>query len=246
MDTPSLSQPGEAARTSWFDLFLYLASGFGIFLTAGFLLRGPLRSGTLAGSALNYTLNILCFGGTVLLMGVRRRKLDLAEIGFWPPRWRWGWLGLALGIVAVLNPLRIGIALAAEAALTGSLQALTQSFRMQIFAPGGFTWAGLAVTLGMAGLLAPAAEELFFRGAIYSWFRQRAGIWVSVLASSALFALGHADTFAVVITSFILGAVNALVFERTRSLWASIAIHAVNNCISVILVYAALAAGMGR
>ena len=240
----SLTTPVEAPRSNWLDLVLYLLVGFGVFLAAGFLLRGILRQGTLADSALIYSLNIICFAGTVLVIGVSRGKLSLREIGFWPPRWKWVWLGLAVLAVAILNPVRIGLALVLEYLLTGSLNGLMQSARLQIFAPGGFSWGAFIVTLVMAGFLAPVSEELFFRGALYTWFRQRTGLWVSIIASSVLFALGHADTFAVVITSFILGAVNALVFERTRSLWASIAIHVVNNSLSVVLVYAALAAGL--
>ncbi len=234
------------SRQSWLDLVLYLVVGFGGFLAAGYALRGVLHQTSLASSALIYTLNITFFFGTVALVGIARGKLSWAEIGFWPPRWQWIWLVGAAVILAVFNPVRIIAALAIEYLVTGSLNGLSSSVRTQIFAPGGASWAGFLVTLVMAGMLAPVAEEMFFRGALYTWFRQRYSLWVAVLVSSALFALGHADTFAVVITSLLLGIVNALVFERTRSIWAPIAIHAVNNSISVILVYASLAAGVGR
>jgi hypothetical protein len=233
----------KAKKSSWLDLILYLVVGFGIFLGAGYLLRGALRQTSLASSTILYALNITCFFGTAALLGAARGKLSWDRIGFWPVHWEWKWLGLAVGIVIALNPVRIGLALTIEYLVNGNLDNLTNSARLQIFAPGGFTWPSFLVTLVMAGLLAPIAEEMFFRGAIYSWFRQRFSIWIAVLASSVLFALGHADTFAVVITSFILGAVNAYVFERTRSIWAPIAIHAVNNSLSVILVYLALALG---
>jgi membrane protease YdiL (CAAX protease family) len=243
----SPSVPAETPeRQSWLDLILYLVVGFGGFLAAGYALRGVLRQPSLGSSALIYALNITCFFGSVALVGVARGKLSWAEIGFWPPRWEWIWLVWAVGILAVFNPIRIVLALAIEYLVTGSLSNLMQSARMQIFAPGGFSWAAFLVTLVMAGILAPIAEEMFFRGAIFTWFRRRYSLWIAVLASSSLFALGHADTFAVVITSLLLGIVNALVFERTRSIWAPIAIHALNNSIAVILVYLTLAAGVGK
>ena len=248
--SPQLSTEAKDSKdskdSSWLDLVLYLLVGFGVFLGAGYALRGALRQTSLSSSAILYALNITCFFGAAALLGAARGKLSFARIGFWPVRWEWKWLVLAVGIVIALNPLRIGLALAIEYLVNGNLNNLTQSARMQIFAPDGFTWASFLVTLVMAGLLAPIAEEMFFRGAIYTWFRQRFSIWIAVLASSALFALGHADTFAVVITSFILGAVNAYVFERTRSIWASIAIHAANNSLSVVLVYLALALGLAK
>ncbi|HEY3344573.1 MAG TPA: CPBP family intramembrane glutamic endopeptidase [Anaerolineaceae bacterium] len=240
MDPIELSPPvppETPPRSSWFDLVLYLGVGFGVFLGAGFALRGVLHQTSLLSSAIIYTLNIGCFSGTVALIGVGRGKLSWAGIGFWPIRWQWVWLPIAIGIVIVFNPIRIGLAVAIDFLVHGNLNDMLQSARTQIFAPGGFSWANFGVTLVMAGVLAPIAEELFFRGAIYTWFRERYAVWIAVLASSLLFALGHADTFAVVITSLILGAVNALVFERTRSIWAPIAIHVVNNSSSVILVY---------
>jgi uncharacterized protein len=234
--TPPLNTKAPP-RSSWGDLVLYVVVGFGTFLGAGVALRGILQHTSLLSSAVIYTLNIVCFSGTVALVGVAQGKLSWSEIGFWPVRWQWIWLPIAVGIVLVFNPIRIGLAVGIDYLLTGSLNDIQNSARTAIFAPGGFTWANFLVTLVMAGVLAPIAEELFFRGALYTWFRERYAVWIAVLASSALFALGHADTFAVVITSLVLGAVNALVYERTRSIWAPIAIHVVNNSTSVILVY---------
>jgi len=244
--SPSPQPAGTPARSSWWDLLLYLLLGFGLFFAAGLVLREYLQQASILTSALIYSLNFIVFFGTVYLAGVRRGILSWAEIGFLPPRWNWTWLLLAFGIVMVFNPIRVALAFVIQYLIEGSLDSLMRSARMTIFAPDGFTWVSFFVTLALAGVAAPIAEELFFRGAIYTWFRRRYRVWVSVLASSLLFALGHADTFAVVITSFILGAVNALVFERTRSIWAPIAVHAVNNSLAVVLVYLALAFNMGQ
>ena len=243
---PPPSPAETPARSTWWDLLLYLFLGFGLFFVAGFALRGTLRQTSILSSAVIYSLNFIFFFGAVYLAGVRRGKLSWAEIGFIPPRWNWNWLLLAIGIVFVFNPIRIALAFIIQYLVEGSLDSLLRSARMTLFAPDGFTWVSFFVTLILAGIAAPIAEELFFRGAIYTWFRQRYSVWVAVLASSLLFALGHADTFAVVITSFVLGAVNALVFERTRSIWAPIAVHVVNNSLAVILVYFALAFSGGK
>ncbi len=240
---PSATAPSFLAepRSSPWDLFLYILFGFGIFLGLGLALRPVIDQRSISASILIYSINVVVFVGTVLVVGVLRKRLSLRTLGFLPPRWRWAFLGLAVAVTLVFLPIRLILALIVQLIVAGNLTSLANSARMQIITPSGFTWVSFLVTLVMAGFLAPVAEELFFRGAIYTWFRQRTSLWVAILASSGLFALGHADTLAVVVTSFILGAVNAWVFEKTRSLWASIAIHAFNNSLAVVLVYGAMA-----
>jgi membrane protease YdiL (CAAX protease family) len=76
-----------------------------------------------------------------------------------------------------------------------------------------------------AGVLAPLVEELLFRGTLFRNLRVRFNSAVAVLASSALFGLGHKDQ----VGAFISALCFALVYTRTRSLWAPIALHALNN-----------------
>jgi membrane protease YdiL (CAAX protease family) len=142
--------------------------------------------------------------------------------------------------LAVL-PLRALAALVAQVTLGGGLEQLEG--RMELIAPDGNLGLNLVVTVLGAGLLAPLAEELYFRGLIHRWFWARFPdrLWPRLAASSALFALGHFDSVGVVASSFFLGLVCAWVYERTRSLWLSVAVHAVNNTLAVLLVYAALA-----
>jgi len=124
-----------------------------------------------------------------------------------------------------------------EYLVNGNLESL--ALRSQIVQPQGAGWLSFVVTLLFVGILVPISEELFFRGAIYTWLRERASMWPAVLISAALFGLGHFDSLGVVAASFVMGAVNAVVFEKTRSIWVPIAIHAANNSLAVILVYLA-------
>jgi uncharacterized protein len=239
--------PESTTRPSWLDLLLYLAGGFGMFAASGFLLRGITRQNTIAASSLVYALNVFFFCGSVVVFGFLRRKVSPAQLGIWPPKWRWIWLGYAALIVAMLYPLRIVLALIVQLLVSGNLTSLVDSSRMQIIVPAGNNGFNFAVTFVLVGLAAPFAEELYFRGALYTWFRSRFNhIWVGVTASSLLFALGHADSAAVAASSLVLGVVNALVFEQTRSIWATYAIHALNNCLAVALVYGMLLLNSGR
>lgn len=83
-------------------------------------------------------------------------------------------------------------------------------------------------------ILAPIAEEVFFRGVVFNaWLREGGRRW-AFLGSSALFAIIHLSLVSLV-PIFLLGLALAWVYDRTRSLLAPIAMHATVNGISVAL-----------
>ena len=83
-------------------------------------------------------------------------------------------------------------------------------------------------------LVAPVAEEIFFRGVAYNAWERERGAWVAVVGSAALFAAIHSSLFALV-PIFALGVILALLYRRTGSLAANIALHAGFNAISVAI-----------
>jgi membrane protease YdiL (CAAX protease family) len=83
-------------------------------------------------------------------------------------------------------------------------------------------------------LVAPAAEEVFFRGVVYNAWKRERGPWVALIGSAALFAAIHASLFAMV-PIFALGVILALLYRSTGSLAATIALHAGFNAISVTI-----------
>ncbi len=83
-------------------------------------------------------------------------------------------------------------------------------------------------------VVAPIAEELFFRGVVYNaWLREH-GPRVALYGSAALFAAIHTSLFSLV-PIFALGIALALVYRWTRSLPAAMAMHAGFNAISVTI-----------
>jgi uncharacterized protein len=83
-------------------------------------------------------------------------------------------------------------------------------------------------------LVAPVAEELFFRGVVYNaWLREH-GPRAALVGSSVLFALIHGSLF-LFLPIVALGAALAVVYRRTGSLPAAIALHAGFNGITVAL-----------
>jgi membrane protease YdiL (CAAX protease family) len=235
------TEPQRASFT-WLELCLYPILVLGLFFLAGIGLRPIIMGDTMLAMAVTYGLNVTIFVGAGLILGMWRGRITWAELGIAPIRWRWIWLLLAIGVTIVLLPLRGIIGLIVQLLLGGGLEALQG--RYQMLAGTGFSWTAFLLTLLGAGVIAPFAEEFFFRGFLYTALRRRTGLWGAALLSSLAFAIGHIDALGVVAASFVMGIVLALVYEYTRSLWVSIAAHAINNSIAVLILYLALALGL--
>lgn len=229
-------RPGD-----WRELITYLLAGYGLFALGSLVLVQFFDRVSIAASVAVYALNALCFAGAAYWFGVRRPGLTWAEFGLRPFNRRW--LLVALGVAAAVIPLRAAAALLVEALLGSGLDSMQA--RLDIVAPAGPLGVNFVLTLLGAGLLAPFSEEVYFRGLLHRWFQAHFSFWPGVLLSSILFALGHFDNAGVAASSFFLGVICAVAVERSRSLWLPIAIHAANNSLAVVLVYATLA-GQGR
>jgi membrane protease YdiL (CAAX protease family) len=83
-------------------------------------------------------------------------------------------------------------------------------------------------------VVAPVAEEIFFRGIVYNAWLREFGVWRAVVGSAALFALIHGSIF-VIPAIFGLGIALALLYRRTGSLPASMAMHATFNGITLAI-----------
>ena len=84
-------------------------------------------------------------------------------------------------------------------------------------------------------VLAPVAEELFFRGFFYGSLRGQLGAPGAAVASSLVFALVHftsAQTLSLLPLLGVLGLLFCFLYERTGSLYPCIALHALNNAVA--------------
>ncbi len=90
-------------------------------------------------------------------------------------------------------------------------------------------WGGLFYGLLSACILAPIAEEVFYRGILLRGLERRFGFWISASVVSIAFALGHFyDVFGLVSVGF-LGFVMVMVYRATGSLTTIIVLHALYN-----------------
>jgi uncharacterized protein len=92
--------------------------------------------------------------------------------------------------------------------------------------------AGIAVVI-----VAPIAEELFFRGFLHQAFRRWRGPTQAMLLSSFVFALAHISPV-IMPSIFALGVILAYLFEKRGSVVATIAAHMSYNLIGFIIIVA--------
>jgi CAAX protease family protein len=95
------------------------------------------------------------------------------------------------------------------------------------------TIALVAVTI-LVCVVAPMAEEFFFRGYFFGALRNWRGVWPAAIITGIFFGGIHAGSapvgFLVPLAFF--GFVLCLIYDRTRSLYPCIALHCINNSIA--------------
>ena len=163
---------------------------------------------------------------TCWALGPLRYGVSLQALGFKFPASRRELLALPAGVLVV----SIGF--------TGLYVALMSLLGWDYLVPDSLpdeldlegAWAILAFGVVAVGL-GPLAEEVYFRGFLYSGFKERLGVWRSALLSSLLFALMHVDP-AVLVPFFFTGILLALLYERTGSVWSCFVAHAAQNALA--------------
>lgn len=84
-------------------------------------------------------------------------------------------------------------------------------------------------------VVAPVAEEFFFRGYVFGALRNWKGMWVGALLTGALFGaihLGSAPDALYLPLLAVFGTILCLLYVKTGSLYPCIVLHALNNCIA--------------
>jgi membrane protease YdiL (CAAX protease family) len=93
-------------------------------------------------------------------------------------------------------------------------------------------------------VLPPLAEELLFRGFLFSSFRSRVGFWLSAICTSFLFAIAHLQEggssgllFVAALDTFVLSLFLCFLREKTGNLWAGITLHALKNFVAFLSLF---------
>lgn len=223
-----------------FGIALILFLGVFVFITVNIARGESLES--LVEPTINQTLGLTALEAIALILGVyifglRRRGLGWSSAGLRPASWSW----VLISVVATLIIIPIASLITLAVLYLGG-QPL-ENPQLSFLLPEGLSAQDAVIMLFLAGFAAPLGEELLFRGVLYSFLRERWGVWLSVLVSSFLFGLIHGN-IAVGLTGFLLGIVAAIVFECSKSLWTAVIVHSINNSLKIGLLYVLVLLGL--
>jgi membrane protease YdiL (CAAX protease family) len=87
---------------------------------------------------------------------------------------------------------------------------------------------GIVLFFVVGGLVAPIAEEVFFRGIVYGFLR-RWGVLLALIGTTVIFVLAHAISSRIPLTQIVGGIVFALAYEVEGNLMVPITIHVLGN-----------------
>jgi uncharacterized protein len=105
-----------------------------------------------------------------------------------------------------------------------------------------FSQKGLFIILNLllAVVFAPIFEETMFRGVIYGSLRSKLGVWPAALLSGAIFSGVHFEVYGF-LPRLVLGVLLALLFEKYKSLYPSMCLHATHNGVLFLLALKSVA-----
>lgn len=215
---------------------IFAAGLYGINLWLGSSAREEAAQPSALLSAVLGALEGIALIGGVYLVGLRRNGYGWWAAGLRPMST--GWFIASTIIGGIVIPASGLIAYAIQLALGRS----PENPQIPFLAPEGFTWFSAISMFVLGGLLAPFAEELFFRGVFYRWLRDRWGVWPGILISGLVFGALHGE-ISIAGAAAVLGFLLAWVYERSGSLWPAVLIHVINNSFKIILLFIWLATG---
>ncbi len=168
-----------------------------------------------------------------MLAATASTRIDgIKRVGLSPRRIPAGIVAGVLGIALVL-PLIACVDALTQLALAHFGKSPPPHQLLEILKTNPSGWLRAADVLA-AGVVAPLAEEMFFRGLLQTLFRYLLGrSWPAVFLAAAAFAMMHPWwTWPQI---FLLGICLGYVYERTGNLWMPITMHAMFNLTSIWL-----------
>jgi membrane protease YdiL (CAAX protease family) len=153
------------------------------------------------------------------------------------------WRDLGLTSEAVPSRALVGIAVAfGTLVLVAGVQLVLRSAGVEqnqaelyIGIRGAPLWQFLVLLVG-GSVLAPLAEETFFRGYVFGFCLRTRGPWLAYAFSAALFAAAHFNLPSIG-PIFVIGLWFAYVYSQTGSLIPCIVAHGVNNAVALSVLY---------
>jgi len=205
-----------------------------ILVAASTLTRLPLRDN---GDALSIFIIAqgLVLVGAVWLFGVKKYRAGWAQVGLRKFSGRVGCAWAAAFFIASYFARAVYVAIATALGVRFGIQ--------QILTRLDVAGVGFLLTLFVGAVIAPLAEEIFFRGFLYGGLRARLGVRWAIIVTSLFFAALH-FSWEFLIPILVLGIFLALLYEMTGSLYPGMILHVSNNLIALIAYFVLKAMGV--
>ena len=139
----------------------------------------------------------------------------------------------SLGISALAYVVYVGCAIVIGLLLQPEQEDVTRDLGFGESALGSIA-AGFLIVVA-----APLTEEIFFRGFIFAGLRRAMPFVAAAGISAGVWGVFHftgSDSWGVVVQLTVFGIILAWLYERTGSIWPTIAVHAVNNAIAFAIL----------
>lgn len=176
----------------------------------------------LTASAINSVMLVAASLAVARMLGpVKLRDFGLLHAPFWGTLWK---MALVMASYLVLLAVYAELVDLAPDSAPDKLGAATSTQHMIAF-------------VVMVAVLAPLAEEFFFRGMLFRAVANGIGVLGGAIVSGLIFGAMHIDSLASerllqVVPLIILGISFALLYSWTGTLYAPIALHATNNALA--------------
>lgn len=180
---------------------------------------------------------VLAVSGVIMV--VRRSGSRLHDIGLRKPHLR-DILLAVLGFAAYF-----GVFLLLVTAAQSFIPVLNTEQRQDVGFEDAVSPLKLAMVFIALVILAPVAEEILFRGLLFSGLRKRLRFWGATLITSLLFGVAHifggeegaSLLWIAGLDTLVLSLVLCYLREKTGRLWAPIYLHAIKNSIAFLALF---------
>lgn len=161
-----------------------------------------------------------------IIHGIRRRHISSQIIGFGRPTKK------QLVFSFLIVPINLTfIYIYAALLIQFGLDVL-----MPTIVPSNILGQGLVIYINLITicLLVPLVEEFFFRGFLFNALVDKFNLIYAMLISSGIFAVAH-GSFGLLVPTFFSSMMVSFVYYKSKTIWAPIATHSLQNLLVVIV-----------
>lgn len=180
---------------------------------------------------------IIAIYATVQL--TRLARVSVSKIGLVLPKLRdIGWAFIAYGLYFLVYLVVLGL-------VSQILPSIDLQQEQQIGFENAYETGEIIMTFLMLVVIVPLAEEIMFRGFLFSSLRAKYAFWPSVVVTGILFGAAHLQfgsnaplLWVAAIDTFVLSCFLCFLREKLGSIWPAVGLHAIKNAVAFSILFA--------